>query len=387
MPMLDTISLLSLLPLILAQTGAEEEASGPSTIEIAAIVGGALIVVIVLIVLSRLGGGDDGGRSATGAFVKGGDPLARLRGGLHKTRNTFGAKLRALFGGRRLSDEVMADLEDVLISADIGSATTDKLIGRLREAYKAKKLENESEVLAFLKDDLRGKLDESARTAEAGAAPDPVAMLAKSQTPPTVILVAGVNGTGKTTSIAKLAYHIKKAGHSVLLAASDTFRAAAVEQLTVWSKRLEVDIVKNDAEGADPAAVAHDAIEAAKGRKVDYLIVDTAGRLHTQANLMKELGKIKRVLQKQIPDAPHEVLLVLDATTGQNGIVQAREFTEVIDITGIFLAKLDGTARGGIVVAIREELGIPVKFIGLGEQPEDIEAFDAARYVEALFSP
>ena len=203
-------------------------------------------------------------------------------------------------------------------------------------------------------------------------------------TPPTVILVVGVNGSGKTTSIAKLAKFYRDRGKRVVLGAGDTFRAAAVEQLTIWSKRLGVEIVKQ-ATGADPAAVAYDAAEAAVARGADVLIVDTAGRLHTQENLMRELEKIRRVIGKRIPDAPHETLLVLDATTGQNALQQARMFHEAAPVTGLFLAKLDGTAKGGAVLSIRDELGLPVKFIGLGETPDDIEPFDATSYVEALF--
>ena len=201
---------------------------------------------------------------------------------------------------------------------------------------------------------------------------------------PTVILVVGVNGSGKTTSIAKLAGWLRDQGKSVVLAAGDTFRAAAVEQLTIWSKRLGVEIVKQGM-GADPAAVAYDAIEAAVARKADALIVDTAGRLHTQDHLMRELEKIRRVLGKRIPEAPHETLLVLDATVGQNAVQQARCFGEVAPVTGIFLAKLDGTAKGGAVLSIRDELDLPVKFVGLGETPADIERFDAEVFVEALF--
>jgi fused signal recognition particle receptor len=199
-----------------------------------------------------------------------------------------------------------------------------------------------------------------------------------------VILVAGINGTGKTTSVAKLAYVYKEAGRKVVLAAADTFRAAAVEQLTIWSQRLGVEIIKGG--GTDPGAVAYDACEAARARGADVLLVDTAGRLHTQDNLMRELRKIRDVVAKRIEGAPHEVLLVLDATTGQNAISQAKAFTEAIDVTGIFLAKLDGTAKGGIVVAIRNEVNLPVKFVGLGERYEDVEPFDPDRFVDALFA-
>ena len=202
---------------------------------------------------------------------------------------------------------------------------------------------------------------------------------------PTVILVAGVNGTGKTTSIAKLAYTLNNTGKKVMVAACDTFRAAAVEQLTIWAQRIGVPIIKHKS-GADPAAVAFDACEAAVARGIDFLILDTAGRLHTQKDLMRELTKIRDVVARKIPGSPHEVLLVLDATTGQNAIVQAKIFMEAINVTGIFLAKLDGTARGGIVISIKDKLNIPVKFVGLGEKPQDVAEFDPGAFVEALFS-
>ncbi|MBI4834703.1 MAG: signal recognition particle-docking protein FtsY [Planctomycetes bacterium] len=207
--------------------------------------------------------------------------------------------------------------------------------------------------------------------------------LAASANPPTVIMVGGVNGTGKTTSIAKLAYLLGAENKKVILAASDTFRAAAIEQLGIWANRVGAELIRHQS-GSDPAAVVFDAVDAALARKADYLIIDTAGRLHTKANLMKELTKIRNVVAKKIPGAPHETLLVLDATTGQNAIVQAKLFNEAINVTGIFLAKLDGTAKGGIIIAIKNQLNIPVKFIGIGEKPEDIEPFDADRFIDAL---
>jgi fused signal recognition particle receptor len=228
-------------------------------------------------------------------------------------------------------------------------------------------------VLGYLKGELRRRLTEEGND------------IIMAPVPPTVILVAGVNGSGKTTSIAKIAKHYADEGKKVLLAASDTFRAAAVEQLSIWAERIGCEIVKHH-HGADPAAVTFDAADAALGRGVDILIVDTAGRLHTQRNLMEELGKIRRVLEKKIPGAPHEVLLVLDATTGQNAISQSRVFKDAIRITGLVVAKLDGTAKGGVVVAIKNQLGIPVKFIGVGEKLDDIERFDAEAFVEALFA-
>jgi fused signal recognition particle receptor len=264
-------------------------------------------------------------------------------------------------------------VEEALLAADVGVAATEAVLERVRAAFREGRARTGDAILAELKRDLAERL--------AGAGND----LREAARPPTVILVVGVNGAGKTTSIAKLTRWLKERGKKVLLAAGDTFRAAAVEQLGVWAERLEVGIVKGET-GGDPAAVAFDATEAAIARGVDYLIVDTAGRLHTHQNLMAELSKIKRVIQKRIPDAPHEVILVLDATAGQNALAQAREFTRATDVTGIFLAKLDGTAKGGIVLAIREQFDIPVKFVGLGEKAEDIQPFDGARFVEALFA-
>jgi fused signal recognition particle receptor len=243
----------------------------------------------------------------------------------------------------------------------------------LNTAWKEGKISSGDETLEFLKTEMKEYWPPESRDlrfAEAG---------------PTVILVSGINGAGKTTSIAKLAFYLKSEGKSVMVAACDTFRAAAVQQLTVWAERIDVQIVKHQM-GSDPAAVAFDACDAAVKRNIDVLIVDTAGRLHTQENLMRELTKIRRVIDKRIPGAPHEVLLVLDATTGQNAIRQAEEFLKAVQVTGIFLAKLDGTAKGGIVIAIRHQLNLPVKFVGLGEKPEDISPFIPEEFVEALFA-
>jgi fused signal recognition particle receptor len=299
------------------------------------------------------------------------DPLARLKTGLTKTRG-FLAAVGQIFS-RSIDKESMSALEDTLVQADMGIETSRKIVADVQRAYEEKKFTQQSELLAYLKKDLKSKLG--------GEHP----RLNRSDKPPTVVMVCGVNGTGKTTSVAKLTRLLAKDGGKVLLAASDTFRAAAVDQLATWAQRLNVEIVKGQ-QGADPASVAHDACEKAVSRGFDTLIIDTAGRLHTEKNLMKELEKIARVVEKQLPGAPHEVLLVLDATTGTNAIRQAQEFAAAAKVTGIFLAKLDGTAKGGIVVAIRDQLKIPVKFVGLGEQPDDIEPFDADRFVEALFS-
>jgi len=298
-----------------------------------------------------------------------------LKERLGKTRDKISSSLSTVLSlGRKIDDQLLDELEETLISDDLGVETTERLITELREAYRSRKISKSEDIVPFLKEHMKTYWppeDRQLRTAPSG---------------PTVILVAGVNGTGKTTSIAKLGYIFHRNGKKVIVAACDTFRAAAVEQLTIWADRIGVQIVKHQA-GSDPAAVAFDACEAALARGTDILILDTAGRLHTKKDLMLQLTKIRDVVAKKIPGAPHEVLLVLDATTGQNAISQAQLFTEAINVTGIFLAKLDGTARGGIVIAIKEKLDIPVKFVGLGEKPEDIAEFDPANFVEALFEP
>jgi fused signal recognition particle receptor len=298
--------------------------------------------------------------------------LEKLKHGLNKTRKLLSTDIGEILKGRKIDEETICQLEETLIKADMGIETTDKIITHLKQAYKEGKLTDSEKVQEYLKAELISTLK--------GGSTD----LIKANTPPTVILVSGVNGTGKTTSIAKLAYLLKKDNKKIILAASDTFRAAAIEQLNIWAERIGVEIIGH-ATGADPAAVVFDAVEAAIARHADFLIVDTAGRLHTKTNLMNELTKIRNVISKKIPGAPHETLLVLDATTGQNAIIQAKQFNEAVNITGLFLAKLDGTAKGGIIVAIKNQLNIPVKFIGLGEQIEDIEAFDPERFVNALF--
>ena len=299
--------------------------------------------------------------------------IEHLAGGLARTRKRLMGSLRSLLVGRKIDDELLDELEEQLILADIGVATAMRIRDDLQTAFKEQKLEKGDEVIDFLKAEMKQYWPAADRSVRFAA------------NPPTVILVAGVNGTGKTTSVAKLAYLFKSEGKKVCLAAADTFRAAAVEQLTIWSDRIGVDIIKGS-RGSDPASVAFDACDAAVARGADVLLVDTAGRLHTQDNLMRELGKIRNVVARKIPGAPHEVLLVLDATTGQNAISQAKVFTEAVDVTGIFLAKLDGTAKGGIVVAIRDELSLPVKFVGIGEKYEDVEPFEPESFVEALFS-
>ncbi len=293
---------------------------------------------------------------------------------LGKTRDKISSSLSAVISlGRDIDEQLLDKLEETLITDDIGVETTDKLTTELRQAYRQKQIKTTDDIIPFLKEHMKGywpHIDRQLNTAQTG---------------PTVILVAGVNGSGKTTSIAKLAHILSQNNRKVIVAACDTFRAAAVEQLTIWAERIGVEIVKHKA-GGDPAAVAFDACQAALARDADFVILDTAGRLHTQKDLMKELTKIRDVAARKIPNAPNEVLLVLDATTGQNAIIQAKMFTEAINVTGIFLAKLDGTARGGIVMAIKDQLDIPVKFVGFGEKPQDIAEFDPEKFVEALFT-
>lgn len=293
----------------------------------------------------------------------------KLWQGLTKTREAIGGRLASLFG-RKLDPQLLEELEEVLYSADLGPVAVE-ILNELQSSFRKGEFKENQEWKPQLEQALLARLE--------GA---PLATAAKA---PTVILIAGVNGSGKTTSIAKLAGYLRSKGHSVLLAAGDTFRAAAVEQLTIWADRLGVQIVKG-ASGADPSAVAFDALEAAIARKSDYLIVDTAGRLHTQKNLMAELEKIRRTLGKKIPNAPHEVLLILDSTTGQNALRQAEEFAKAVSVTGIFLSKLDGTAKGGAIFGIRKQLNIPIKFVGTGEQIDDIEVFDRERAKEFVSS-
>jgi len=296
----------------------------------------------------------------------------KIKAGLEKTKKVLTTPVSQLFVfTRKLDEEFISELEEVLITADIGVATASKIIEDVRYKYKHKQIMEVAQVYDYLKATLNAQfagLDRTVRLAPSG---------------PTVILVAGVNGTGKTTSVAKLASHFRAQGKKVILGACDTFRAAAIEQLTIWSGRLGVEIVRHQM-NADPAAVAFDAVEAAVARKADILLLDTAGRLHTKQNLMQELGKIRKVIQKKLPEAPHETWLVLDATTGQNAINQAKAFGTVIDVTGLVLAKLDGTAKGGVVVAIEDQLKIPVKFVGVGEKIDDIEVFDPPAFVDAL---
>ena len=293
--------------------------------------------------------------------------------GLAKTRDKVLGGLRDILTfGRRIDEKLLDELADAMLTGDMGPRAVMALQDEVRDAWKRGQISEAQDILPFLKQ----------RIVTTWSASDRALNFADS--PPTVIFVVGINGSGKTTSVAKLAYHLRQQGKSVLLGACDTFRAAAIDQLGIWAERAGVAIVKHQP-NSDPAAVAYDAVDAAIARKVDVLLIDTAGRLHTQDHLMRELGKIHRVVQKRLPDAPHETLLVLDATIGQNAINQAKTFAEVTNVTGLFLAKLDGSAKGGIVVGIRDQLDIPVKFVGLGERMELMEPFEPEAFVNALF--
>ena len=296
----------------------------------------------------------------------------RLKSGLAKTRQAFTDRIRDVLGRRKIDDEVYEDLEDILLGADLGVSTTEALLSALMKEAKRKKLETADQLIPVLRDLILETFAEN----------EPVeSNVGKGMR---VILVVGVNGVGKTTTIGKLAHHYLASGKKVLMAAGDTFRAAAIEQLVVWGERAEVDVIKQN-QGADAAAVIFDGIQAAKARSADILICDTAGRLQNKAHLMEELQKIHRIIKREVPDGIHEVLLVLDATTGQNAIVQAKMFNEVAELTGIVLTKLDGTAKGGVVIAIKQELNIPIKWVGVGEGMDDLQPFSEQEFVEALF--
>ena len=295
----------------------------------------------------------------------------KLKNGLFKTKNAIVGKIDNLFKRfRKVDEELFDELEELLISADIGVNTTEAILDELREYVIDNKIKESCEVREHLFEILRSLIGEHEEL--------------NLSTKPSVILVVGVNGVGKTTSIGKIAKELKSQGKKVIVAAADTFRAAAAEQLTVWCERAGVDIIKQGA-GADPAAVVFDAIGAVRSRGADVLIIDTAGRLHNKKNLMDELAKINRVIARELPNSAKETLLVLDATTGQNAVMQAREFKEAASLTGLVLTKLDGTAKGGIILSIKKELGIPVKFIGVGEQIDDMKHFDASEFARALF--
>lgn len=294
--------------------------------------------------------------------------------GLARTREKLASGLRKVLAlGRPIDEQLLRELQEAMFAGDVGPAATRSLMDAVRGAWKGGTLRQAEQILPFL----QAKLAETWSGDDRG--------LRRAASGPTVILVVGINGSGKTTSVAKLCHYLKRQGSSVLVGACDTFRAAAIDQLTVWAERCHVPIVKQKP-GADPAAVAFDACESGVARGVDFILLDTAGRLHTQDHLMRELDKIQRVIQRKIPDAPHEVLLVLDATIGQNALVQARLFSQVVQVSGLILAKLDGSAKGGVVAGIREQLGLPVKFVGLGETLEALEVFDPQAFAEAIFS-
>ena len=298
--------------------------------------------------------------------------------GLAKTKENFFSKItKAILGKSKVDEEVLDNLEEILIAADVGVQTTLRIVERIQERVKQDKYSGTSELNGILREEIAALLSENNNTDQA-----------EFNTPfndkPYVIMVVGVNGVGKTTTIAKLAYQFKAAGKSVILGAADTFRAAAVDQIKIWAERVGVPLVQHGM-NADPAAVAFDAVSMGKARNADVVIIDTAGRLHNKINLMNELTKIKRVMQKVVPDAPHEILLVLDASTGQNAIEQCKQFTQATDVNALALTKLDGTAKGGVVIGISDQFKIPVKYIGLGEGMKDLQLFNRTEFVDSLF--
>ena len=299
--------------------------------------------------------------------------------GLEKTReNVFSKLARAVAGKSKVDEEVLDNLEEILVASDVGVKTTLKIIENIEERVAKDKYLGTSELNKMLREEIELLLNEPKEgESETG-------FLVQSNQKPFVVLVVGVNGVGKTTTIGKLAAQLKGAGKKVVLGAADTFRAAAVDQLTIWAERAGVEIVKQGM-GADPAAVAFDTLQSAIKQNADFVLIDTAGRLHNKVNLMNELGKIKRVLSKLMPDAPHEVMLVLDGSTGQNAVEQARQFTKVTDISSLALTKLDGTAKGGVVIGIHDEFKIPIRFIGVGEKIDDLQVFNRTQFVESLF--
>jgi fused signal recognition particle receptor len=302
------------------------------------------------------------------------DLLERLKAGIQKTRSGLMDRLEdALAGRKEIDSELLEELEYTLITADIGVRTTEEILERIRQRMDRRQAADADAIRDLIREHLLEVLQASER---------PMPRVAD---PPAVVMVVGVNGSGKTTTIGKLAHRFKAEGRGVLLCAADTFRAAAIEQLQVWGERTDAEVIRQKS-GSDPSAVMFDALQAARSRKVDYVIVDTAGRLHTKENLMAELEKMRRTASRVIPDAPHEVLLVLDATTGQNGLEQAKRFTETSGVTGVVLTKLDGTAKGGVVVAIARELNLPIRYIGVGEKMDDLLPFDAEEFIASIFA-
>ncbi|NLU41422.1 MAG: signal recognition particle-docking protein FtsY [Firmicutes bacterium] len=310
----------------------------------------------------------------SGGNGKGVSFLERLKQGLKKTREGLVGRVETLVRGRaKIDDDLLDDIEELLIESDLGVSVATEVIENLKKKVAEGRVTSPDAVMGLLKEELLalvGEEGESIRAAAGGT---------------TVIMVVGVNGTGKTTTVGKLAALLRASGNRVMVAAADTFRAAAIEQLEVWARRAGAEFISQQ-QGSDPAAVVYDAAAAARSRKVDYLLIDTAGRLHTKSNLMEELKKIRRVVGRELEGAPHEVLLVVDATTGQNGVAQASRFKDAVDVTGLVLTKLDGTAKGGIAISIRKELGIPVRFIGVGEAVEDLREFNPRLFIDALFS-
>ncbi len=301
--------------------------------------------------------------------------------GLEKTKQSFFSKIaRAIVGKSKVDDEVLDNLEEILISSDVGVETTLKIINRIQARVSRDKVLGTDELNHVLRDEIAALLEENNSNQNGQLEINPPA-----DGNPYVIMVVGVNGVGKTTTIGKLAYQFKKAGKKVVLGAADTFRAAAVDQLIIWSKRVDVPIVQQGM-GADPASVAFDTLQSAKSQNADVVIIDTAGRLHNKVNLMNELSKIKRVMEKVVPDAPHEILLILDGSTGQNAFEQAKQFSQATDINALAVTKLDGTAKGGVVIGISDQMKIPVKYIGVGEKMEDLQLFDRKEFVDSLFS-
>lgn len=311
------------------------------------------------------------------------DPVQKetLDQGLEKTKQTFFSKItRLLVGKSRVDQDVLDELEEILITADVGVETTLKIIDRIEARVSRDRVINSEELNQILRDEIIALLEENAANFEGKLKVEKPA-----DGNPYVLMVVGVNGVGKTTTIGKLAYQMKQAGLKVVLGASDTFRAAAVDQLIIWSERVGVPIVQQGM-GADPASVAFDALQSAKAQGADVVIIDTAGRLHNKVNLMQELSKIKRVMDKVVPNAPHEILLVLDGSTGQNAYEQAKQFAQATDINALAVTKLDGTAKGGVVIGISDQMKIPVKYIGVGEKMEDLQLFDRKAFVETLFN-
>lgn len=311
-----------------------------------------------------------------GLFSK--EKKEKLDKGLEKTKEGFFSKLtRSIAGKSKVDDEVLDDLEEVLVSSDVGVHTTIKIIERIEERVSRDKYFGTDELNAILKEEIAQLLQEQDQNADGG-------FDLPESNHPYVIMVVGVNGVGKTTTIGKLAHKFKNAGKQVVLGAADTFRAAAIDQLKIWSERVDVPIIAQRM-GSDPASVAYDTLKSAVSSNADVVLIDTAGRLHNKVNLMNELTKIKKVMQKVIPDAPHEVMLVLDASTGQNAIEQAKQFTKATEVTSLALTKLDGTAKGGVVIGISDQFQIPVRFIGVGEQIDDLQVFNSKEFVDSLF--